>query len=144
MHYSNHSKRAGKTTTWTPNIGTTGVDKIEEWCNSFVKGPKPNSTVCLYLDSIWLISALIRPVHRGSTIEDILPKLTNVCYMNLIDASLGYHNLKLKISSYFTMSACQFGRYRFTRLPFKVMPALDMFQWKIYEISKTFHMVFVL
>ena len=49
--------------------------------------------------------------------------------MSITDASSGYYNLKPdNYFSYLTMLACQFGRYRFTRLPFGVVPAGDMFQ----------------
>ena len=71
-----------------------GVDKTAKWCNSFVIVPKPNGTVCLCLGLKGLRRGL-RPVHIGRTINVILPKLINTCYMTVIDASLGYHNQKL-------------------------------------------------
>ena len=47
-------------------------------------------------------------------LNDILPKLTNVRYLSLIDVSSGYHNLKLDDESlYLTTFACQFGRYKY-------------------------------
>ena len=68
---------------------------MAEWCNSFVIVPKPNGIVYLCLHPVKLNQALIRPVHAGPTINDILFKLTNVCYMTIIDASSGYHISKL-------------------------------------------------
>ena len=54
--------------------------------------------------------------------------------MSIIDTSSGYHNIKLdNQSSYLTMFACSFGRYRYKHLPFGVAPAGDMFQHKIDE-----------
>ena len=48
-----------------------------------------------------------------------------------------YHNLKLdEGSSYLTEFVCQFGRYRYKRLPFEAAPAGDMFQQNIDEIFK--------
>ena len=71
--------------------------------------PKANGKVRLCLDLACLDQALIRPIQRGPTLNDILPKLNNAMYLSLIDMSLGYHNLKLdEKSSYFTMFACQF------------------------------------
>ena len=64
-----------------------GVDEASEWCNSFVLVPKANGKVRLCLDSAWLNQALIRPVHRDPTLNDILPKLNNVQYMSIIDAN---------------------------------------------------------
>ena len=72
-----------------------GIDKSTEWCNSFVLIPKANGRVRLCLDLARLNQALIRPIHRGPTSNDILPKLNNLKYMSIIDASLGYHNLQL-------------------------------------------------
>ena len=46
--------------------------------------------------------------------------------------------LNLKKSSYLTTFACDFGRYRFMRLAFRVAPVSDMFQWKIDKIFKDF------
>ena len=42
----------------------------------------------------------------------------------------------IKKSSHLTTLACHVGRYRFTRLPFGVSQAGDVFQRKIDEISK--------
>ena len=94
-----------------------GVDKTAEWCNSFVLVPKANGKVQLCLDPVQLNQVQIRLIHRGPTLNDILLKLNNVQYMSIIDASLGYHNLKLdKQSSYLTTFACPFGRYRYKQL----------------------------
>ena len=76
-------------------IAPLGVDETAEWCNSFVVVPKVNGKVWLCLDPAQLNQALIRPIHWGPTLNNILPKLNNVQYMSIIDASLGYHNLKL-------------------------------------------------
>ena len=89
-----------------------GVDKTGERCNSFVLVPKATGKVRLCLDPARLNQALIRPVHRGPMLNNILLKLNNVQYMSIIDASLGYHNLKLdEKSSYLTTFTCPFGWY---------------------------------
>ena len=76
-------------------ITPLGVDKTVEWCNRFVLVPKANDKVRLCLDPVRLNQALIRPIHRGPTCNDILPKLNKVQYISIIDMSSGYHNLKL-------------------------------------------------
>ena len=94
-------------------ITPLGVDETVEWCNSFVLVPKANGKVRLCLDPVRLNQALIRPVHRGPTLNNILPRFNNVKYMSIIDANLGYHNLKLdKKSSYLTTFTCPFGWYQ--------------------------------
>ena len=63
--------------------------------------------------------------------------------MSIIDASLGYHNLKLdKQSSYLTTFACSFDKYRYKWLPFGAVPAGDMFQHKIDKIFNDMQNVF--
>ena len=91
-----------------------GIDETSEWCNNFVLVAKANGKERLCLDPAWLNQTLIRPIHRGPTLNNILPKLNSAKYLSLIDVSSGYHNLKLdkKKSSYFMMFACQFGKYR--------------------------------
>ena len=107
------------------------------WCNSFVIVPKPNGTAWLCLHHARLNQALIMPMHRGPTLNDRLPKLTNACYMTITDASSAYQNLKFnKKSSYLNTFPYQFDRNRYTRLLLWVTLAGDMLQWKIDEIFK--------
>ena len=109
----------------------------------FVLVPKANGKVRLCLDPAWLSQALIRPIHRGPKLNDILPKCNNVRYMAIIDASPGYHNLKLDDnSSYLTTFACQFGRYRYKHLSFRAVTMGDMFQHKIDKIFNDMPNVF--
>ena len=64
-------------------------------------------------------------------------------YMSIINASSGYHNLKLdKQSSFLTTFACVFDRYRYKCLPFRAAPAGNMFQCKIDEIFNDIPNVF--
>ena len=63
--------------------------------------------------------------------------------LSIIDANLGYHNLKLdKQSSYLTIFACPLGRYRYKHLPFRAALAGDMFQHKIDKIFNDMPNVF--
>ena len=70
-------------------ITPLGVDKTAEWCNSFVLVPHMNGKVRLCLDPVRLNQALIRPIHRGPTLNDILLKLNNVQYMSITDTIQG-------------------------------------------------------
>ena len=102
-----------------------------------------NGKVRLCLDPARLNQALIRPVHRGPTLSNILPGLNNVKYMSIIDACLGCHNLQLDTkSSYLTTFMCPFGRYQYNGLPFRAVPVGDMFQCKIDEIFNDMPNVF--
>ena len=70
-------------------IAALGVDEMAQWCNSLVVVLKANGIMQLCLDPAQLNQALIRLIHRGPTLNDILLKLNNVQYMSIIDASLG-------------------------------------------------------
>ena len=95
-------------------ITPLGADKIAEWFNSFVLVPKANGKGRLCLDPARLNQALITPVHRGPTLNAILPKLNDVKYLSIIDVSSCYHNLKLDEKwSCLTTFACPFGHYRY-------------------------------
>ena len=109
-------------------ITPLGVVEIMEWGNSFVLVPEANGRVRLCLDPARLNQALLRHVHRGPTLIDILPRLNNVKYMLIIDVSSGYHTLQLDTkSSYLSTFVCPFGRYQYKCLPFRAAPAVDMF-----------------
>ena len=124
-------------------ITPLGVDETSEWCKSFVLVPKSNGKVRLCLDPAQLNQALIRPVHRGLTLNDILPRLNNIQYMSILDTGSGYHNLKLdKQSSYLTIFSCLFGRYQYKCLPFGAAPVGNMFQCKIDKIFNDMPNVF--
>ena len=119
-------------------ITSLGMDETVEFCNSFVKWE-----IRLWLDPARLNQALIRLLHIGPTLNDILPKLNNAWHLSLIDVSSGYHNLKLDEKlSYLTTFACQFGWYRYQRLPFGAAPAGNIFQRKMDEIFKDLPNVF--
>ena len=72
-----------------------GVDETVERCNSCVIVSKGNGKLRLCLDPAQLNQALIRPVHRGPTLNYVLSKLNNVKYLSLMDLSSGYHTVKL-------------------------------------------------
>ena len=51
---------------------------MSEWCNSFVLVPKVNGKIQVCLDPARLNKVLIRPMHRGSTLDDILPRMSSI------------------------------------------------------------------
>ena len=86
---------------------------------------------------------LIILVHRGLTLNAILPNLAGMKYPTPIDVSLGYDNLILdEMSSYLTIFSCPFGRYQYIRLLFGEATAGDIFQKKIITLFSSMPMVF--
>ena len=85
------------------------VDETSQWCKNFILVPKANGKIKLYLDLARPNKILIRPLPRGPILNGILPRLTGVKYLTLINAISGYHNLKLdEKSSYSTTISCLF------------------------------------
>ena len=64
-------------------IAPLGVDETSKWCNSFGLVSKANSKVGLCLDPAHLNQASIGLIHKGPTLNYILPKLNNVKYVSL-------------------------------------------------------------
>ena len=82
-------------------------------------------------------------MHRGPTLNNILPKLADVKYLTLTDASSGYHILNFnEQSSYLTIISCPFGRYKYKPLPFGVAQVGYMLQKMIDELFNRMPNVF--
>ena len=86
--------------------------------------------VCLCSYPTRLNKALIRLVHRDPIVNDVIPRLTNIQLLTLIYASSGYQSLNLETISYLATIQCQFGRYRYTKLPFNAASARNISQKK--------------
>ena len=143
MNSKNHSMRSWNVYKSSRLIVALSVDEMSEWCNSFALVPKANDDIWLCLNPFWLKKVLLRPVKRGSTLNDILLKLSGIKYLTPIDASSGYNNLKLDMqSSYLTTFSCPFSGYRCIWLPFGMAPAGDMFQRKIDKLFNRIPNVF--
>ena len=122
-----------------------GVDETSKQCKDFVLVPKANGKVWLCLDPTRLSKVLIKLVHRGSALNYILPRLAGVKYIIFINASSGYHNLKLnKRSSYLSAFSCLFGRYKYIQLSFGVATVGNIFQEKIYELFSDMPNIFII
>ena len=81
MHYKSHFKKLQRLQV-QQIITLLGLVKTAEWCDSFVIVPNPKGTLHLCLDPARCNQVLIRLIHRGPTLDDIFPKLTNVHYLN--------------------------------------------------------------
>ena len=119
-----------------------------EWYHMCYRNPERGARKLQRKQSIVTLGVnkvIIKPVHRGQTLNDSLPRLAGVKYLTLIDASSGHHNLKLdKKSSHLKTFCCPFGRYRYIRLPFRVALMGDLFQKKMDELFSGMSNVFVI
>ena len=58
-----------------------------------------------------------------STVEDVLPKLANVKVFTVLDAKVGFYQVKLETTFWI-----QFGRYRYLRMPQGISSAPEEYQ----------------
>ena len=109
------------------------VDEHTDWVNSITIVEKNNGSLRICLDPRDLNKALKREHYSCPTVDDIAAKLHGARVFTVLDATSGYWQVKLdKKSSLLTTLNTPFGRYRFTRLPFGVNSAQDVFQKEIY------------
>ena len=103
------------------------------WVSSITIVKKPNK-IRICLDPTKLNRAIKRGQHPTKTIEEVIAKTSGAKYFSVIDANKGYWQIKLDVeSSKLTTFNTPWGRYRYTRLPFGIKTAGDIF---IYEMGK--------
>lgn len=95
----------------------------------------PGSGIRICLDPVHLNRALKRPHLQFTTLDEILPELGKAKVFSTVDTKKGFWHVVLdKPSSKMTTFWTPFGRYRWTRLPFGISPAPEIFQLKLQEV----------
>ena len=91
----------------------------------------------LCLDPRDLNKALKRPHYPMVTIEEVATRLSGAQLFTSLDACSGFWQLPLDIeSSRLLTFNTPWGRYRFTRLPFGIVPAPEIYQremWRLFQ-----------
>ena len=73
--------------------------------------------------------AVMREQYPLPTLEELTLMLSDAKYFSVLDATSGYWQIKLdEDSSLLTTFNTPFGRYRFTRMPFCIHSAQEVFQ----------------
>lgn len=108
-----------------------------DWVSNLVivqrGGPESGVRICL--DPVPLNKALKRPNLQFVTLDEILPELGKAKVFSSVDARKGFWHVVLdEPSSKLTTFWTPFGRYRWTRLPFGIAPAPEIFQIKLQEV----------
>ena len=111
------------------------VTSPSDWISSMIATEKKGSEkIRLCIDPKPLNQALKRSKYPLPTFEDVLPKLANAKVFSVCDLRNGFWHCKLdEESSMLTTFATPYGRFRWTRLPFGVAPAPEIFQRKLTE-----------
>ena len=107
------------------------VDQPTDWVNNLVVVEKRNGSLRLCLDPKDLNKVIKREHHKIPTIQEISSELAGKKVFTTLDLKDGYWQIELdKESSLLCTFATPFGRYRFTRMPFGISSASEVFQKK--------------
>ena len=114
------------------------VTEATPWINSFMlvesKDKSGNHKLRICLDPTNLNKAIIREPYNFKTPEDIAHLIAGACTMTVLDCHKGYWHQQLdEQSSYMTTFNTEFGRYRYTVMPFGTTVAGAVFQCKLDE-----------
>ncbi len=108
------------------------VNNPTDWVSSMVTVVKPNGKLRVCIDPLHLNKALKHSHYPLPVIEDILPDLSQVKVFSKADCREGFLQCELdEESSYLTTFQSPWGRYRWTRLPFGITPAPEIFKQKL-------------
>lgn len=113
------------------------IKKVEQhtpWVSNILL-VKKNEKLRICLDPVRLNQALYREEYQMPTIDEIFPELCRAKVFSTFDAKTGFWQLPLdEESSFLTTFWTPFGRYRWTRVPFGISPAPEIFTKHLREI----------
>ncbi|XP_062537952.1 uncharacterized protein K02A2.6-like [Armigeres subalbatus] len=105
------------------------------WVSNLVLVQRPKAGLRICLDPVMLNKALRRPNLQSTTLDEILPELGKARVFTTIDTKKGFWHVVLdEESSKLTTFWTPFGRYRWTRLPFGIASAPEIFQLKLQQV----------
>ena len=105
------------------------VTEPTQWVNPMVCVRKSNGRIRLCIDPFQLNKAILREHFPMSSIDDICTRLNGSQYFSVLDANMGYYQLKLnEQSSFYTTFNTPFGRYRHLRMAMGISSAPEIFQ----------------
>ena len=110
------------------------VDQPTDWVNNLVIVEKKNGSLRLCLDPRDLNKAIKREHHKIPTMQEIAGEFAGKTVFSTLDLRDGYWQVQLdEESSLLCTFNTPFGRYRFTRMPFGITSASEVFQKKNEE-----------
>ena len=110
------------------------VDEPTEWVNSMVVAEKPNGDLRVCLDPRDLNKAIKREYYQLPTFEEIASRLNGAKIFTNLDANKGYWQIPLDENSIkLTTFNTPFGRYQYTRLPYGIHSAQEVFHKRVSQ-----------
>ena len=100
------------------------ITEASPWINNFVlvesKDKSRNHKLRIYLDPTNLNKVIIREPYYFKTPKDIAYFIARACTLTVLDCGKGYWHQQLdEQSPYMTTFNTEFGRYRYTVIPFE-------------------------
>ena len=112
------------------------VSKPTPWISSMLAVPK-NGKIRICLDPKDLNKAFLRENYPTPTIEDNATCLHGTKVFSVINAKNGFWHIKLDEESlHLTTFYTPFGRYCWSRMPFGISSAPEVFQRRMYKLTK--------
>ena len=117
------------------------VDQPTDWVNAMVVVERKNTDkLRICIDPRPLNKAIKREYYHLPTIEEITTRLTGAKYFYTLDAKSGFWQIPLdEESSVLTTFATPFGRYRYTRMPFGIHSAQEVFHKRLNDLFQDPH-----
>lgn len=110
-------------------------DEPTAWVNSMLVVEKKDGSIRLCIDPRDLNKAIMREHYRVPTFDDVLPHLAGKKIFSIIDMKDGFWHIELDDeSSKLVTFNTPFGRYSFTRLPFGISSAPEVFQKRAQQV----------
>jgi len=112
------------------------VTEPTNWVSSIVcKQETHKLRICL--DPKDLNKAIMREHYQIPTFEEVTSRLSGAKVFSVLDAKEGFWQIKLdEKSSYLTTFNTPFGRYRWTRMPFGISSAPEVWQRRAHELAE--------
>ena len=112
------------------------VDQPTDWVNTMVVVEnKHTEKLRICIDPRPLNKAIKREHYHLPTIEEITTRLSGAKYFSTLDASSGFWQIPFdEESSMPTTFGTPFGRYRYTRMPFGIHSAQEVFHKRLHEL----------
>ena len=118
----------------TTDGAITPVTEPTAWVSSMVTVKKKNGKVRICIDPKDLNEAIMREHYPLPTLEDVATRLSRARVFSVLDAKTGFWQVKLDTdSSYLTTFNTPMGRYGWTRMPFGICSAPEVWQIRMNE-----------
>jgi hypothetical protein len=111
------------------------VDEPTPWCAPIVVVPKKTSGIRIAVDLTRLNDAVLREQYTLPAIDQMLARMTGARIFSKLDCNSGFYQIPLSEQSMLlTTFTCAYGRYCYTRLPFGISSASEVFQRKMCDV----------